>query len=130
MKIKKIVYWSSTILISLMMLSSAWGYFTNPDMKGAFVHLGFPDYFRIELGTAKFLGVLALLIPMIPVRIKEFAYFGFTITFISAIIAHLSSGDPIMAVVFPLVAQVLLTVSYIYFILITDKKMTMQETGN
>ena len=32
-----------------------------------------------------------------------------------------------MAVVFPLVAQVLLTVSYIYFILISDKKMTMQE---
>ena len=54
MRVKKIIYWTSTVLISLMMLSSAWGYFTNPDMKGAFVHLGFPDYFRIELGTPLF----------------------------------------------------------------------------
>src|SRR4249920_2521112 len=39
-------------------------------------------------GGAKILGVLALLIPSIPARIKEFAYFGFGITLISASIAH------------------------------------------
>jgi hypothetical protein len=52
--------------------------------KGAFVHLGFPGYFRIELTTAKALGVLALLLPGVPTKVKEFAYFGFGITLASA----------------------------------------------
>ena len=46
MKTNKIIYWTTTGIISTMMLFSAFGYFTNPDMKAAFVHLGFPDYFR------------------------------------------------------------------------------------
>jgi hypothetical protein len=62
-------------------------------MKDAFAHLGLPNWFRIELTVAKILGALALLIPTIPNRIKEFAYCGFAITLISAIIAHSSSGD-------------------------------------
>jgi hypothetical protein len=45
-------------------------------MKGAFVHLGFPDYFRIELTVAKTLGVLALVMPGIPSKAREFAYAG------------------------------------------------------
>jgi hypothetical protein len=44
--------------------------------EGAFVYLGLPDYFKIELTTAKILGVLALLIPSVPFKIKEFAYSG------------------------------------------------------
>src|SRR4051794_14462946 len=42
-------------------------YGENPlgPMKGAFVHLGYPSCFRIELTIAKTLGVLALLIPRI-----------------------------------------------------------------
>jgi len=71
-------------------------------MKGAFTHLGFPSYFRIELTTAKALGVLALLIPGIPRKVKEFAYFGFAITLISASIAHFSVGDSLPFVVDPL----------------------------
>ena len=71
-------------------------------MKGAFTHLGFPSYFRIELTTAKTLGVLALLIPGVPRKAKEFAYFGFGITLISASIAHFSVGDSLLFVVDPL----------------------------
>jgi hypothetical protein len=37
---------------------------------------------------AKTLGVLALLIPRIPFKVKEFVYFGFGITLISASIAY------------------------------------------
>jgi hypothetical protein len=58
-------------------------------MGGAFAHFGLPDWFRIELTVAKTLGALALLIPTIPNRIKEFAYCGFAITPISAVIATL-----------------------------------------
>jgi hypothetical protein len=84
-------------------------------MKGAFTHLGFPSYFRIELTTAKALGVLALLIPGIPRKAKEFAYFGFAITLISASIAHFSVGDSLPFVVDPLLFLGALITSYVYF---------------
>ena len=70
MKTNKIIYWTTTGVISAMMVFSAYGYFSNPDMKAAFVHLGFPDYFRIELGVLKILGALALILPMVPAKIK------------------------------------------------------------
>jgi hypothetical protein len=115
MKKNKIIYWASTGIISAMMLFSAFGYFTNEEMKNGFTHLGFPDYFRIELGAAKAIGALALLIPMIPVKLKEFAYAGFGIVFISAIIAHLASGDAVSMAITPVVMLGILSVSYIYY---------------
>ena len=79
MKKDKIIYWVSTGLISAMMLFSAYAYFTSSQISEAFKHLGFPDFFRVELGSAKLLGALVLLIPQIPVKIKEWAYAGFGI---------------------------------------------------
>jgi hypothetical protein len=119
MKANKIIYWISTALISLMMLFAAFAYFIDPAAKVGFVHLGYPDYFRIELGTAKILGVIALLIPIIPVKIKEFAYFGFTITFVSAFISHISIGDPVNVAIRPVFAFVILAVSYFTYNKIT-----------
>jgi hypothetical protein len=84
-------------------------------MKGAFRHLGFPDYFRIELTVAKALGVLALLISVVPRRVKEFAYAGFAITLTSAAIAHFSVGDPALFVIDPLLFLGALVTSYVYF---------------
>lgn len=110
----KIIYWTTTGIISAMMIFSAYGYFSNPDMKAAFVHLGFPDYFRIELAVLKVLGVLALLLPIVSDKIKSFAYFGFALTFVSASIAHSSSGDPISAVIMPIVFLVILAISYAF----------------
>src|SRR5207302_9368626 len=89
-----------------------------PFPEGAFVHLGLPGYFKAELTIAKILGVSALLIPRVPAKIREFAYFGFAITLISASIAHFSSGDARISVLFiidPLIFLVLLAVSYFYF---------------
>ncbi len=115
MKKDKIIYWTSTGFVAVMMLFAAFSYLTTVEAKVGFTHLGFPDYFRIELGIAKGLGAIALLLPFIPVRIKEFAYFGFVITFISAFIAHLSSGDPLKVAIGPIVALVIIGVSYIYY---------------
>ena len=112
----KIIYWVPTALVSLMMLFSAFAYFTKPEMADIMKnHLGFPDYFRVELGVAKILGVIALLAPMVSGRIKEWAYFGFGLVFVSAIIAHLSSGDGMGGAMLPLIALILLAVSYIYY---------------
>jgi hypothetical protein len=110
----KVIYWAATGIITAMMLFSAFGYFMNADMKMAFVHLGFPDYFRIELGVLKVLGAFALILPMVPSQVKSFAYFGFTLTFISAFIAHIASGDPVTVAIMPIVFLMILAVSYYY----------------
>ena len=114
MKKEKIIFWVTTGLVALMMSFSAFGYFTNPEMKASFIHLGFPAYFRIELGVAKLLGAIALLVPFTPKFLRQFAYSGFAITFISASIAHVSCGDPVAMAMAPLVFLGLLAVSYIY----------------
>ena len=114
MKKETIIYWVTTGLVSAMMLFGAYNYFTSPDMKAAFGHLGFPDYFRVELGVAKILGVAALLLPMVPATVKNFAYAGFAIILASASYAHFSSGDPMSVVITPLVLLGLLAVSYTY----------------
>ncbi len=114
----KTIYSIATGIVCSVMVFSAINFnLANPlgPMKGAFTHLGFPSYFRIELTTAKALGVLALLIPGIPRKAKEFAYFGFAITLISASIAHFSVGDSLPFVVDPLLFLGALITSYVYF---------------
>ena len=114
----KTIYSIATGIVCSVMVFSAINFnLANPlgPMKGAFTHLGFPSYFRIELTTAKALGVLTLLIPGIPRKAKEFAYFGFAITLISASIAHFSVGDSLPFVVDPLLFLGALITSYVYF---------------
>ncbi|ULQ52068.1 DoxX family protein [Flavihumibacter fluvii] len=113
MKKNKIAYWATTGIISLMMLFSGFSYLTNPDMSAAFVHLGFPAYFRIELGLLKVVGAVTLILPIVPKSLKNFAYAGFAITFISAFIAHLSSGDAVSMAIMPLVFLGILVASFI-----------------
>jgi hypothetical protein len=115
MKKERIIYWTTTGIVVGIMLWSALNFAFNPAMKGAFAHLGLPNWFRIELTVAKILGAFALLIPAIPRRIKEFAYFGFAITLISASIAHLSSGDGILFEIGHSVFFISLIVSYLYY---------------
>jgi hypothetical protein len=112
MKTTKIIYWVVTSIVAVMMLFSAYSYFSNPDIKTAFVHLGFPDYFRVELAIAKILGALVLLAP-VAARYKEWAYAGFAIVFISAFVAHRAAGDTAGVSAAPLVFLLLLAVSYI-----------------
>ena len=125
MKKDKIIFWITTGVVSVMMLFSAFNYLTNTEIKGAFSHLGYPTYFRIELAIAKMFGAIVLLLPVVPQRLKEFAYFGFSITFISAFIAHLSSGDTVLISISPMIFLGLLVVSYAYF-----HKITKIQIGN
>ena len=111
MKVFKITYWATTAVFSLMMAFSAYAYVTQPDVKQGFVHLGFPDYFRVELAVAKLLGAVILLAP-VATRFKEWAYAGFGIVLISAFIAHIAAGDPLSMRIGPLVALALLLASY------------------
>jgi len=118
---ERIIYWITTGIVCAVMIFSIVNFtFIDrfPFPEGAFVHLGLPGYFKAELTIAKILGVSALLIPGVPAKIREFAYFGFAITLISASIAHFSSGDARISVLFiidPLIFLVFLAVSYFYF---------------
>lgn len=113
MNAKKIAYWVTTVLFCAMMAMSVVMYFQGPkQVIEGFAHLGYPPYFRFLLGTAKGLGVLALLVPGFAI-LKEWAYCGFTITLISAAVSHLASGDSPTQVIGPIVGLVILGVSYV-----------------
>src|SRR5215813_2181499 len=86
-KATAIVYWIATALFCLQMGFTAYAQLRLPQVAEAFTRLGFPDYFRVELTWAKFLGVLLILAP-VPARLKEWAYAGFAVTLASALIAH------------------------------------------
>jgi len=105
-------------------LSRPFGPFEQP-----FPHLGLPDYLRIELTIAKALAVLALLIRPVPRKVKEFAYFGFGITLISASIAHFSVGDSAIFVIDPLLFFGALIVSYLYFNKMADEPLKQRNLG-
>lgn len=128
MKATKITYWTATAIIALMMTFSAYAHFTQPMIKESFQHLGYPDYFRIELGMAKLIGAALLLIP-VAARLKEWAYAGFTIVFVSAIISHISVGDPTEKTVMPALMLLILAVSYIAYHKLPAKKLATQPNS-
>ncbi|MEJ7644631.1 MAG: DoxX family protein [Chryseolinea sp.] len=115
MKTNKLLYWTSTIIITGVFAWSAINFTLNEEMKNAFSHFGLPDWFRIELTIAKLLGAFALLIPGIPHKAKIFAYCGFAITLISAAVAHLSSGDSVLIEIGHSFFFASLIVSYVYY---------------
>ena len=89
---RTIVYWILTALFCLQIGFTAYAQLRLPQVAEAFTHLGFPSYFRVENSWAKIIGIVLLLAP-VPPRLKEWAYAGFAITLVSALIAHISSGD-------------------------------------
>jgi hypothetical protein len=115
MKKDKIIYWTSTIIIALF--EGVMPALTSQTelAKEGIRHLGYPEYFGNALIVFKVLGVLALVIPQIPKRVKEWAYAGFVFDFIFATIS-LGAVDGINGqTFFPLVILAILGVSYIYF---------------
>lgn len=113
MKRNNIIYWIATALLTLQVFFAGIMYFTSPEVATGFAHLGFPDYFRVELGIAKILAAVVLLLPMVPLRAKDWAYAGLAIVFVSAFIAH-ASVDGASTGIAPLVSLVILAVSYVY----------------
>jgi DoxX-like family len=114
-KARTIVYWIVTALFCLQMTFTAYAQLTLPQVAEAFTHLGFPPYFRVELSLAKLLGILLLLAP-VPARLKEWAYAGFAINLVSALIAHVSVGDGPEAWGFAVGTGVLWGISYILWL--------------
>ena len=110
----KIGYWIATSLFALQMGFTAYAQLRLPQVAEMFTHLGFPDYFRVELSWLKLAGILVLLLPA-PARLKEWAYAGFAITLGSALFAHFSMGDDVSVWIWAAGTAVLWGLSYYFF---------------
>jgi DoxX-like family len=124
MKTTKIIYWAATAIVSIMMAYSTYAYLSSPAIAQAFHHLGFPDYLRVELALAKLIGAIILIAP-VSARVKEWAYAGFAIIFISAFVAHTASGDPVAMRAMPIMFLLLLVVSYVMYHKLPGKSLQM-----
>lgn len=115
MKKEKIIFWSSTILIALF--EGVMPALTSQTemAKEGIRHLGYPEYFRNALVIFKVLGVVVLLIPNLPKRLKEWAYAGFTFDFIFAAISHGAVDGLNFQTFFPFIVLAVLMVSYVYY---------------
>ena len=115
MKKEKIIFWITTICIFLF--EGVMPALTSQTelAKEGIRHLGYPQYFGNALVVFKVLGALALIIPQIPKRVKEWAYAGFAFDFIFATIS-LAEVDGINALTFfPIIVLGVLVVSYTYY---------------
>jgi hypothetical protein len=112
MKKYKIIFWITTGLIFLLEgVVPAFTSHSEMSIQGI-MHLGYPYYFINLLTTAKVLGALALIIPQIPARVKEWAYAGFGIDFISAFVSIWAVDGFMIGLIVPVVAMVFLVLSY------------------
>lgn len=116
MKKFKIIFWVATVLIILwegiMPLSTV--LFTPEYVNAGTKPLGYPDYFAYALIACKVLGVLAISIPKIPGKLKEWAYAGLSFNLIFAFISHAYVDKNIAYMLMPLVVLGILVVSYVY----------------
>lgn len=112
MKKTKIAYWVTTTIIFLWEGLMPALYSNSPLAIEGVRHLGYPDYFRVMLTVFKVLGALALILPMVSARFKEWAYVGMGLVFISAAISHWAVDGFDGQTIFPLVLLGILIISY------------------
>ena len=115
MKKTRIIFWTATIIIFLFEGVMPALTFQTELAKEGIRHLGYPQYFANAFVVFKVLGVLALVIPKIPNRIKEWAYAGFAFDFIFACISHWSVDGFGFQAIFPLIIMAILIVSYVCY---------------
>jgi hypothetical protein len=89
----KVIGWTITgLMAAFMLLSAIPDVVRVPAALAIMRHLGYPPYLLLFLGTAKTLGVVAVLVPGVP-KIKEWAFAGLTFDVSGALYSHLSVGD-------------------------------------
>lgn len=113
MKKYKIMFWVTTTIIFLFEgVLTALTSHTEMSVQGI-TGLGYPLYFVTLLMVWKVLGSLALIIPKVPARVKEWAYAGFGIDFISALVSIIVVyGFTLQGAILPLVFIIILIISY------------------
>lgn len=111
----KITFWITTSLIFLLQGIMPILTYTDEGTQQAMAHLGYPAYFGLMLAIFKLVGGLALIIPQVPAKVKEWAYAGFGLDFIAAIYSMIAVDGIVATAFFPIIALAVLTASYISY---------------
>ncbi|WP_207423114.1 DoxX family protein [Desertivirga brevis] len=125
-KRNKVIYWIATLWLSLGMAST--GIVQIIHMQEEVIKmkaLGYPVYFLTIIGIWKILGVIAVLVPRLPL-LKEWAYAGFFFIMTGAIFSHLAMGDPIIELFGPVLLLILTIISW--FLRPADRKLMVNQT--
>lgn len=112
MDMRRILYWSSTILIASALLSGGVAYLMRAgfSMVGM-AELGYPAYVVTLLGVWKLLGGVTILFPRLPL-LKEWAYAGMTFDLTGAAWSQAASGHAAGKVIVPLVLLAVAAMSW------------------
>ena len=114
MKARWIGWVVTGLMATLMVLSAVPDVLRIPGALAVFSHLGYPPYLLLFLGTAKILGVAAVLTPG-PARLKEWAFAGLTFDLTGALYSHLSVGDPASVWMPAAIGLALMAASYVAY---------------
>jgi hypothetical protein len=102
---------TNTTLVAIVAVAGGFSYVSNsPEVVENFRHVGYPQQLRVLLGIAKLAGAIVLLLPRLP-TLQEWAYAGFTFTWIAATVAHYLAADG--KSLLPVALLGLLAVSYV-----------------
>jgi DoxX-like family len=121
MKRDNLIYWITTSVFFLFdgVMPAI---FSQSEMsKTAMAHLGYPPYFLTFLTICKVAGALALIIPQVPPRVKEWAYAGFAFSLLAAAWSNVSTDGFNPSVALPFVALAILMVSHHFYHKLFDK---------
>ncbi|PLK42968.1 DoxX family protein [Emticicia sp. TH156] len=115
MKRDNIIFWVATTIIFLW--EGVMPALTSQTelAKEGISHLGYPAYFGVMLTVYKVTGSIALILPVVPARIKEWAYAGLSFSLLSAFISHWAVDGMNAQTPFPLIILAILMVSYVYY---------------
>ncbi|PWT72242.1 MAG: hypothetical protein C5B59_16180 [Bacteroidetes bacterium] len=100
-----VAYWILTIFLAFeSVLAAMWDFnwLNKGYARDLMEHLGYPSYFLIIKGVGSLLAALVFLLPGLRL-LKEWAYFGTFLIYISAIASHLAVGDGLLEIIAPFI---------------------------
>lgn len=108
--VSRIFYWTSTGILTAIMLFSVYNYFFNNEIvTGFFEQYNYPTYLVYPLAIAKLLGLIAIW-GNFSSFLKEWAYAGFFFNTTLALLAHITTADG--GYLFALIALFCVLISY------------------
>lgn len=109
---RAVAYWVTTgLLAAELIVGGIWDILRIPLVRDVVVHLGYPTYLLVILGTWKILGGAAILAPGYP-ALKEWAYAGAFFVFSGAVVSHLTTGKDLQELGVLAVALILVVASW------------------
>ena len=119
---QNIAYWVLTVLFCLLIFTSGLGHINRAEpIVEVFQYLGYPDYLMLMLGITKIVGIPFLLYPGF-VRLKEWAYAGYTFDLVGGFVSHLMAGKAFGLALPPLILWFFMAGSYVLYYLRTKNR--------